>query len=260
MSNQRRPWIGPPVLVFTSDFHQLVRGRLKRGVTCTISYDPRRIVPPGEPYRFGSSDMTFAAHLQFHAGGPVLDIPLASRAGEMEQISTTRAGIGPTLKGTFTIPDDTDWITAWITCSAQDGRTWYDSNYSANFIFRFTREDLELRAVEVQSVQGSPLDRLYVCVAADSTIERTTIRYRIVNSGAQASPETEVDLQRTGDHVEEGYVIWETPDIAVPHRAVVAFDIVYFISEQRFKDDNRGRYYLAAEPTAMQAAYLPHSR
>jgi len=40
-------------------------------------------------------------------------------------------------------------------------------------------------------------------------------------------------------------VLWETPDIPVPHGAVIAFDLVYFVEGNRFKDDNRGFYFLA---------------
>jgi hypothetical protein len=256
--NQRRPWTGPPNLVFTSDFHQLVRGRLARGVNCTIAYDPRRSASP-ESYRFGSSDVTFTAHVQTRTGGPVQEVPLVSHAGTMDYVPTTRAGIGPMLAGSFHIPEDAEWITIWVACKSPDGRVWYDSNYGANYTFRFTREDLELRGAEVRPGPGGAIDYLWCSVAASSEVDRVIMRYRVVNTREQTQDEVERELQRTSQTDKEGHIVWETPEITVPHDAVVAFDLVYFVGGDRFKDDNRGHYYLAAKPAAMSAVYLPHS-
>src|SRR5262249_52453504 len=155
---------------------------------------------------------------------------------------------------------DAEWITLWFTCTALDGRTWYDSNFGANYVFRFKRDDLELVASEIHPRAGAATDFFHCTVAADSALERIVARYRIVNTPVQ-SAETEVALARTGRTDEEGRrVLWETPDVPVPRGAVIAFDLVYFVEGNRFKDDNRGFYFLAAEPKAMAAASLPQTK
>ncbi|MGZ9082930.1 MAG: hypothetical protein ACXW3U_12600, partial [Rhodoplanes sp.] len=71
----------PPEITFTCDFHELVGGDLRAGGPVLLRYDPLRIVPPGEPYRFGDPDRPVVAHLRFHQGATLIDVPLHSPAG-----------------------------------------------------------------------------------------------------------------------------------------------------------------------------------
>lgn len=45
-----------PELIFTRDFREYIRGRFRPGLTATIRYDPYRVVPPDDGYRFGDPD------------------------------------------------------------------------------------------------------------------------------------------------------------------------------------------------------------
>ncbi len=70
-----------PELIFTRDFREYIRGRFRPGLTATIRYDPYRVVPPDDGYRFGDPGSPVVAHLQCKESGPVIDVTLGSPAG-----------------------------------------------------------------------------------------------------------------------------------------------------------------------------------
>jgi hypothetical protein len=235
------------ILVFTRDFHQLPSGRLSPGVRCTISYDPDRIVPDGDPYTFGDPARPVTAHLLFPPSAAVTDLVLHSTSGVLQHAGTTAQGIGPTLKGEFVIPDDAAWIEIWFTFPNLAGGIEYDSNYGSNYKFRFVDQDLEVLDAAVEHDDKLPLDRLTCRVRASAAVEQVNLRYRIVNNPSGGDRKV-VPLARTGD------TLWEMSGERVPHRAVVQFDIEFWIAGERYKDDNQGKYYLAAEPELMDVA------
>lgn len=50
---------------YTNDFHKLLYGDLRPGAELVVRYDPKRIVPEGEPYRFGDPNSPIVAHAAF---------------------------------------------------------------------------------------------------------------------------------------------------------------------------------------------------
>ena len=234
-----------PFLNFTKDFHELVRGQLERGLRCTISYDPDRIVPEGDGYRFGDPQRPVTAYLRFKPLGPISEIPLQSSSGTMAFAGTTLQGIGPTLKGEFMVPADADWIEIWFRFVDQQGRNVYDSDYGKNFKFRFLAEDVDITHASVAHDAASPLDKLWCRVEASPSVSAIRVRYRVLNTHPPTDRKV-VPLEKSGEAA-SGRIVWELRDESVPHRAVVQFDVEYWVDGERFKENNQGSYFLATE-------------
>ena len=71
----------PAEITFTYDFHELVAGDLRPGGPLLLRYDPIRIVPAEEPYRFGDPERPVMAHVRFGEGEAPIDVPLRSPGG-----------------------------------------------------------------------------------------------------------------------------------------------------------------------------------
>ena len=252
--SQRINQSNPPHLVFTEDFHQLLRGRLEPGANVTIAYDPDRIVKPEDNYTFGDPARPIVAHLQFKPGGPVTDLPPASPAGVLEHAPTTVTGLGPMLKGVFETPEDAEWVMVWFSFDGAGGAVRWDSNNGANTLFRFQQEDIKLLEAAVVTAEGAPLSYFTCRVETDGHVEAVTARYRVTN-GPTPPDCPEAPLQRAGEET-EGQVIWELKGAPVPQGSVVAFDLLYYVGGRRFKDNNQGQYYVAGEPETMKAVGL----
>lgn len=239
-----------PQLIFTADFHQLLRGRLAPGSTCTIRYDPDRIVPPGDDYVFGEPARPVVAHLQFQRHGPLTDLTLASAAGLLDYAPTTVTGQGPMLHGVFDVPADAEWVMVWFSFTGADGAVRYDSNNGANSLFRFQHDDIELLEAAVSTGADAPLSYFTCRVEADASVEAITVRYRVTNS---STPHDYPDapLLRTSPS-SAGRAVWELTGTPVPQGSVVAFDLLYYVGGRRFKDNNQGRYFIAADPERMK--------
>jgi hypothetical protein len=251
---QRISQSNAPQLIFTADFHQLLRGRLQRGSTCTIRYDPDRIVAPGDNYLFGDPGRAVVAHLQFKPDGPVTDLTLSSAAGLLDYAPTTVTGEGPMLTGAFDVPADAEWVMVWFTFTGADGAARYDSNNGANSLFRFQYEDVELLEAAVTTGAGAPLSYFTCRVEADASVEAITARYRVTNSSTRYHY-PDARLQRTSA-APGGRAIWELTGAPVPQGSVVAFDLLYYVGGRRYKDNNQGRYFIAADPERMKLVGL----
>src|SRR4051812_34045965 len=93
-----------PKLIFTSDFHELVRGDLVPG-PCVLRYDPHRIVPHSELVSLPATQRHVTAHLSFRPTG-------GSWTGDMRFAPATKllvdpdpAGQGTMLETRFSLPD-----------------------------------------------------------------------------------------------------------------------------------------------------------
>lgn len=243
-----------PHLIFTRDFHQLQRGRLEPGSTCTIAYDPRRIVPPSDNYVFGDLRKPVVAHIQFVLDGPVENLTLTSDAGVLEYAPTTVTGQGPMLKRVFDVPASAEWVMVWFTFTAEDGVVHYDSNNGANSVFRFQHEDIELLEAAVTTESGAPLSYFGCEVEADPSVEAITARFRVTNRPTPFDY-PDAPLQRTSEDTADR-VVWQVKGAAVPKGSVVAFDLLYYVGGRRFKDDNQGHYFIAAAPESMKRVGL----
>jgi hypothetical protein len=236
-----------PELIFTRDFREYIRGRFRPGLTATIRYDPYRVVPSDDGYRFGDPERPVVVHLQCKESGPVIDVTLGSPAGIPDCIPSADYERSPKLHGEVVIPGDAAWVSVWFTYHGAGGRVFYDSNFGKNFRLRFYRDEIEVLQTDVIDDPGQPLGRFVCRVAANRCVQRVIARYRVVNQPPVA-PDTSVDLQHTGESDEHGHPIWETHDVIVPKDAVIAYDLVYFADDRAFKDNNQGNYFLACDP------------
>jgi hypothetical protein len=236
-----------PELIFTRDFREYIRGRFRPGLTATIRYDPYRVVPPRQAYRFGDPDHAVVAHLQCSQGGPILDVTLGSPAGIPDWVPSADFDRALMLRGEVVIPVDAAWVTVWFTYKSAGGQVFYDSNFGKNFRLRFYRDELEILQTDVLDDLGQSQGRFVCRVAANACVQRVIARYRVVNRQAAAA-ETSVDLRQTGESDEHGHPIWATEDVLVPKDGVIAYDLVYFADDRAFKDNNQGNYFLAYDP------------
>jgi hypothetical protein len=232
-----------PHIIFTYDFHQLVYGELLADRDCTLSYDPLRIVPADDSYQFGDPSRPIIAHVQRQRSPSVHDVVLRSRTGKLHDIDIDYTGQGSMLHGQFHIYTDCEEVVVWFSYQDRTGGTRWDSDYGANYRFRFVSEDLKFLKVEVES--RIAVDQLKVQLAAAPEIERVIVRYRIVNDLTKPTQEYLVELSPTTQRDSEGGRLWSLA-IALPQGAVVAYDLLYFVRGRRFKDDNSGRYFVVA--------------
>jgi hypothetical protein len=239
-----------PQITFTLDFHQLVTGELAPGTRCGVRYDPLRLVPPDDGYRFGDPSRPVVGHFAFRDGAaPAAEIALHSPSGVHDAPDVDITGQGSVLVGELDIPEDAEAVIAWFSFEDGAGETRWDSAGGANYHFRFTLRELEIHTADVEDDAESGTGRFHLEVSVPAAATRVTARYRIMNARPQGERE-EVELTRAGE-TDDGGGLWTLPGLQVPHGAVLAFDVVYVVGGRSHKDDNHGRYHLAPRPSRL---------
>jgi uncharacterized protein DUF6209 len=244
---RQRLWSGKPAeITFTGDFHELAAGDLRPGGPLLLRYDPHRIVPPGEPYRFGDPDRPVTAHLQFHEGESPLDVALRSPAGIIPCPDVDLTGQGSMLSAQLTVPADAERLIVWFSYESTAGTVLYDSDYGADYRFGFPGREIDVVQATITRRPDEPFDCFDVSLSATLAIEAVTVPFFLVADRRCAKHE--IQLQRTdeaGAHPEARRWV---ASISVPHGAIVRFKICYWIGGRRLIDDNAGAWYLAPEP------------
>jgi hypothetical protein len=228
-------------LIFTLDFHEMVRGKLKKGQPCFIHYDPLRLTGTYQGFVHGSGDFHFTAHLQFQPQGTT-SIPLTSEIGVVHEPAIRNDGRGSMLTGEFVLPNDAEEITAWISMKDAAGTVTFDSRYGHNYHFRFTEEDVEIVKASVISNRATGSGRFHLSLLALPSIDQIAVRYRISN-GSDPLNEKTVDLIK--DKIKKGKQIWCTENLVMPYKSVVIYDLVYQFKGNKFKIENNGNYFIA---------------
>jgi hypothetical protein len=226
-----------PHLLFTLDFHELVHGKIQPGASCEVDYDPQRLFPSDAGYRQGDPAYPVTAHIRYLPSGQQQEIDLSSPSGVVDQPITDLNGEGSMLRGAIQVPPDADEIVTWFSGKAPGGKLYYDSEFEANYHFRFSQIDLHVKESKVINQPGTPWAHLLIVVEAKPAIERILIRYRNLNS---EKPNNEIECWLT----KSGLNTWTSDNSNLPYNPVVVFDILYFVEGRRFKDDNNGEYYL----------------
>jgi len=226
-----------PHLIFTLDFHELVRGNLQPGAACQIDYDPQRIFSAVTGYRLGDAAWPVTAHLRYLPSEHKEEILLSSPAGLVKQVITEPDGQGSMLRSNISVPADTEELEVWFSAKTPSGEVLYDSDFGANYHFRFVQNDLQLQESRVVNQPASPWAGLQIRIAARLSVEKVLIRYRILN-GDQPYYEHVYYLQ----HAQPD--IWSTENVQIPYDAVIVFDIIYFVGGKKYKNDNNGKYFL----------------
>ena len=240
----------PAEITFTCDFHELVGGDLRPGGSVLLRYDPLRIVPAGESYRFGDPDRPVTAHVRFRAHAEPIETALHSPAGVVPCPDVDLMGQGSMLSARIDVPDDAERLTVWFSFVTASGETRYDSDYGANYRFGFPGREIDLVLATVSRRPDKPSDLLQLTVGTTDAVEDVSVPFFLVPD--QACAKHEVILQRLEQRTDTNAGSW-LPSLwraaaDVPHGAIVRFKVCYRIGGRRVTDDNTGTWYLAPEP------------
>jgi hypothetical protein len=243
---KRREAGKPAQIIFTSDFHEVVTGDLRPGHPVVLSYDPKRIVPEGEPYMLGDPKWPVNASVPFRDGEPATNVMLESPGGMIKEPDEDITGQGSMLKAQLMVPDKADLVIVWFSYLSRSGAMVYDNDHGTNYYFGFPSRDIAVLSATVVSDPQTPYSGFAVSAAAAASVEAVSVRYRSVSD--PKAEKAEVKLEKTGQSDDQGRPIWSVAGVAVPYRSVVRFKVFYWIGGRRFKDDNSGHYYLAPQP------------
>jgi hypothetical protein len=233
----------PPLLRFTKDFRQYLRGRLEPNADLTISYDADRLTQERS-----IEGWSIEAYLKFSEAGPVSQITLQSITGitQTNKLSV-EPGEGTMVTGQIKIPPDAQEVIIWFVNTGKSGATYYDSNNEQNYVFRFLQEDLFIQEANIQVPSGDPFSRLNVTIAAQPVISKIWLDYEVANSPLDKPVQRQAELAMTGKVDSQGRKLWATQNEPVPHNAVINLSIEYQVGQRTFIDDNDRRQYLIAE-------------
>lgn len=239
---QRRFKDGVPQISFTSDFHELLEGDLRPGISLTLRYDPDRLSPPPE-YAFGDPQWPVFAQLRFLDQGPVTTLRLKGPVTPLPDRDPT--GQGSMLKATTAVPADAQFVEVWFYGEMPNGRRW-DSEYGANFWFGFPYQDL--RTVSAIVTPRAHQDaRFQLNVSSIPAVQAVSVRFYDMSSRIRVKREEHLRLGGPLSHSQE----W-TFETAVAPAAFIRFKLYYWIAGRRFKDDNSGQYYVADRPDVQE--------
>lgn len=236
----------PAEITFTCDFHELVSGDLRPGGSVLLRYDPLRIVPREEPYRFGDPERPVIAHVWFREADTPIEVALHSPAGLVPCPDVDLTGQGSMLSARFEVPNDADLFLVWFSYVTTSGEIRYDSDFGVNYRFGFASKEIEVLGATVARRPDEPADRFELTVRTADVVEEVAAPYFLVADPACAKHE--VTLQRTQESMgSELGASWSVA-VDVPHGAILRFQVCYRIGGRRLTDDNAGAWYLAPEP------------
>lgn len=234
---RRRSRAGTPAeITFTADFHQLAAGDLRPGVPLLLRYDPHRLVPSGERWRFGDPDRPVRAHVRFHTDRPAAELALASEAGIVACPDQDPTGQGSMLSGRVDVPADADLLVVWFSWTGAAGEVHYDSAFGANYRFGFVCRDLDVSHATVDRHPDTATDRFELVVQADPAVEAITAQFVLLSDAGRMRHE--LSLVRGPEGRWEGAA-------DVPRDAVLRFRIRYRLGPCLLTDDNAAAWYLA---------------
>jgi hypothetical protein len=232
-----------PQIIFTSDFHELVRGDLLPG-PCVLRYDPQRIVPYGEIAGLPATQRPITAHVRFHPTG-------ASWVGDMRFAPATRllidpdpAGQGTMLEVQFPLPDGCEELECWFSYVDNAGETHWDSAMGANFWLRFPAHDLDLQRAELIARPDEALDQLELELESVPVVDTIELRWRYTQLAAHPRQQRAL----VPSTLTTGRKRWGTPGGGIPVASdtPIIFDLVYTVGGHQFTDDNEGTWYLVS--------------
>lgn len=211
-----KAYVGKPAqITFTADFHELLEGDLRPGESVTLRYDPRRIVPAGDPYIFGSPKYPINAFAQFRDEGPVSREILTSPAGIVAEPKYDISGRGSMLVATMNVPNDAQRVIIWFSYLAASGEMLFDNDDGKNFFLRFPSIDVSVVEATVVNDASKRTSEFAVSVAAIDAVEAVSVRFRI--AGNKEFGHHDVSLRNTVQKDKQKRPIWSASGIAVPY-------------------------------------------
>lgn len=236
----------PPLLVFTKDRRQLIRGDFRRGADLTILYDAERLTGERSADEHGKPAWSIYSFVKFSESGEVHRLELWSETGVIRAKAGNDVGEGTMMKGTIVVPADAEEVIVWFLNTGRSGREYWDSNYGANYHFRFVGEDIKVEHAAVVSSPQQPTDRFEVMISAAPDVEGVGVKYSVVNTAPAPPLESQAELVPSRAGGAGGRRTWSNDDVAVPHGAVVYFTVAYRARGRTYTDDNNRKGYLVS--------------
>lgn len=234
-----------PHITFTKAWQQVPFGHLVPGATVRISYDPNRLPEERSSYN-GVPTWTITAFYQFAPNGSVRANQLDTPTGQV----VTRIADDP-VEATFMttsidIPDDAEELILWFLNTGQSGQQFWDSDYGANYIFRFTSIDIQGESATVVSDPETPYGGFQVSLSALPVVENVVVHFTVINNPPDQPFTGSVPL--VSGALVEGRRAWEVAGVAVPRGANIRFQFTYTVDSRTFTDDNDGAGFYAPKP------------
>jgi hypothetical protein len=233
-----------PQLIFTSDFHELVRGDLITGPV-VLRYDPYRIVPPQEMAELPATQRPVTAYCRFHPHAHTWQGDMRFPRAHRLQVDYDSTGQGTVFEIEFPLPNGCSEIECWFSYVDNRGATRWDSEMGANYWMRFPSHDLDIRTADLVDLPDDPQNRFKLQVDSVSEVDSMLIRWRY--TAFPADPRHQQGLiSRATDAVRKSW----TPAggaLGIASKTPIAFDLVYTVGAHQFTDDNEGTWYVVSK-------------
>ncbi len=234
-----------PHITFTKNWQQLPSGNFVPGQTVYIRYDAARLPEERSNYN-GAPTWTITAFYQFSPGGPVRGNQLETPTGQVVPSISADPLDATFMTTTIDIPDDAAELIMWFMNTGRSGRQFWDSDYGANYVFRFTSLDIQGETATVTGDPQTPYGGFQVSMSALPEVENVVVNFTVINNPPDNPFTANVPLV-AGD-VEDGRRSWEVAGVAVPRGANIKFSFTYTVDGRTFVDDNDGTGFYAPKP------------
>lgn len=235
----------PPAIFFNAQWQENTFGNFVPGQTVQIAYDPRRLPYERSTYN-GVPTWSIIIFYQFSPDGPVQSQPLAMPAGPPPLRYSDDPVEATLMRTSIDIPEDAEELIVWFMNTGRSGMQYWDSDYGANYVFRFTAIDIQGEEASVSSDPQTPYSGFDVSLSALATISAVSVQYTVVNNPPDQPFGSTVAL-RPGE-LESGRRMWSAGAIPVPYQARIRFSFLYTVDGRTFVDDNDRTYYWAPKP------------
>ena len=229
-----------PQIIFTSDYHELVRGDLIPG-PCVLRYDPHRIVEATQIQWLPATGHPVTAHVRCHPSNEYLMRDMRFAPATRLLVDADPTGQGTMLETEFPIPDNCEELECWFSYTA-NGVTRWDSEMGSNYWVRFPTHDFDIHRCELRTVPNAALGQLELEIESISDVEAIDIRWRYTQLAGQSRQQRALQSMT----LESGRKQWSRTGGGIPVASgtTIAFDLVYAIRGHSFTDDNDGTWYV----------------
>jgi len=235
-----------PALYFTAQWKEGAFGNFVPGQTVEIAYDPNRLPYERSTYN-GAPAWSIIAFYQFSPGGEVGSQPLSMPAGPPPPRYSNDPVEATLMRTSIDIPEDAEELIVWFLNTGRSGMEYWDSDYGANYVFRFTSIDIQGEEASVSSDPQTPYSGFNVSVSALATVSSVAVTFDVVNNPPD-QPFSRTVTMAAGALDENGRRPWSLSGFAVPYQARIRFSFVYVVSGRTFVDDDDGTYFWAPKP------------
>lgn len=231
-----------PQIVFTSDFHELVRGDLLAG-PCVLRYDPHRIVPADEIPSLPATQKPITAQVRLHPGGELWAGAMRFEPASRLIVDQDPTGQGTMLEIECPMREGRDELECWFSYSDNAGQPLWDTSWGRNFWMRFPTHDLNFRSAQIIAQSDQPFDHLKLEVESIPSVDAMSVRWRYTNAVNDDRQERPLSAEVVG-----GKTLWtlSAENANTASNTPLAFDLVYHVGGHTFTDDNQGTWYIVS--------------